>query len=297
MKTEKNILIAFLLNLFFSVFELFGGLFTKSVAIISDSVHDLGDALSIGISYVLEKISKKKPDETHTYGYARYSILGAFITTVILTISSFFVIFESAKRIINPVEVNSNGMIIFAVVGALVNFFAAYFTSKGDSLNQKAVNLHMLEDVFGWLIVLVGGVVIKYTGIYVIDPILSIFLALFILKHVMHNLKEILDLFLEKTPANINVEEIKKEVLKIKNVLDVHHVHVWSIDAINNFATMHVVTSEENTCKIKHKVKEKLKSLGIIHVTIEIEKENEKCDEIDCNLKCETCTHNHHHHH
>ena len=146
-KTDKNILIAFILNLTFSIIEFVGGTFTGSVAIISDSIHDLGDALSIGISYFLERKSKKKPDEKHTYGYIRYSVLGSTITTVILLTGSILVIYNAILRIINPVEINYNGMIIFAVFGVIINFIAAYFTKEGDSLNQKSVNLHMLEDV------------------------------------------------------------------------------------------------------------------------------------------------------
>ena len=144
MKTEKNILIAFLLNLAFSIFELIGGIFTNSVAIISDALHDFGDSISIGISYILEKKSKQKPDKHYTYGYARYSTLGAVITNAILLVGSALVIINAIGRIFNPVPINYNGMIIFAVFGVVVNTLAAYFTREGDSLNQKAVNLHIL---------------------------------------------------------------------------------------------------------------------------------------------------------
>ena len=180
MKTERNILIAFILNLSFSIFEFVGGVFTGSVAITSDAVHDIGDAASIGISYFLEKRSKKQPDEKYTYGYARYSIIGGFITTLILLIGSAFVIYNAIIRIINPVEINYNGMIVFAVVGVIVNFSAAFFTREGDSLNQKAVNLHMLEDVLGWIVVLVGAVVMRFTDFSLIDPIMSVGVSLFI---------------------------------------------------------------------------------------------------------------------
>ena len=144
MKTERNILIAFILNFAFSIFEFVGGFFTGSVAIVSDAVHDIGDAASIGISYFLEKKSKKKPDEHYTYGYARYSVIGSVITTLILLVGSVLVVYNAILRIIDPTPINYNGMIIFAVIGAAVNFMAAFFTREGDSLNQKAVNLHML---------------------------------------------------------------------------------------------------------------------------------------------------------
>ena len=180
MKTEKRILTAFILNLLFSIFEFFGGAFTGSVAIVSDAVHDLGDAVSIGISYFLERKSKKQPDEVYTYGYARFSVIGSLITTVILLFGSVAVVYNAVVRIFHPVAIDYSGMVIFAVIGTVVNFVAAFLTKDGDSLNQKAVNLHMLEDVLGWIAVLVGSIVIKFTGLTIIDPILSIIIAIYI---------------------------------------------------------------------------------------------------------------------
>ena len=191
MKTERNILIAFILNLAFSIFEFIGGAVVGSVAIISDAVHDIGDAASIGISYFLERKSKKQPDKTHTYGYMRYSVIGGVITTVILLLGSAAVIYNAILRIMSPVEINYDGMIIFAIVGAAVNLLAAFFTREGDSINQKAVNLHMLEDVLGWVLVLVGAVVMRFTDISIIDPLMSIGVAVFILINAVKNLKEV----------------------------------------------------------------------------------------------------------
>ena len=296
MKTEKNILIAFLLNMSFSIFELIGGIFTNSVAIISDAIHDFGDSISIGISYFLEKKSKQKPDSQYTYGYTRYSILGAFITNAILITGSVVVIMNAIQRIMNPVQINYDGMIIFAIFGVIVNFFAAYFTKEGKSLNQKAVNLHMLEDVLGWAVVLVGAIVIKFTKINIIDSILSIGVAIFILIHALESFKEIIDLFLEKIPNGIEINELKKHLLEIQNVRDVHHIHVWSMDGVNNYATMHIVTDLKDVKELKHKVKEELKEHGISHSTIEIEEQGYECDETECTIETEH-HHGHHHHH
>ena len=297
MKTECNILIAFILNLLFSIFEFIGGIFTGSVAITSDAVHDIGDAVSIGISYFLEKKSKKQPDEIYTYGYARYSIIGGFITTLILLIGSVTMIYNAINRIFNPSEINYNGMIVFAVAGVIVNFCAAFFTRVGDSLNQKAVNLHMLEDVFGWVVVLVGAVVMRFTNFYLIDPIMSIGVSLFIFINAIKNLKEVADLFLEKTPHNIDVAEIKEHIEGINGILDVHHIHVWSLDMHNNFATMHIV-AEDEPYKIKDAIREELREHGIEHVTIEIETSSELCHEQQCHIKTNICSaHRHHHQH
>lgn len=296
MKSEKNILIAFLLNLTFSVFEFAGGIFTNSVAIISDSIHDIGDAASIGISYFLEKKSKKQPDSTHTYGYLRYSVIGSVITTLILLIGSVLVVVNAINRILNPQEINYNGMIIFAVVGVVVNFLAAYFTRDGHSLNQKSVNLHMLEDVLGWAVVLIGAVVMKFTDFALIDPILSIGVAVYIFIHAFTHLKEALNLFLEKTPDDISVEEITHHISEIEGVLGVHHIHIWSMDGNQNYATMHIVTNGD-CLTIKKAVKEELKEHGIIHATLELENENEHCEDKHCHTHSHTHSHGHHHHH
>ena len=294
MKSHNNILIAFLLNLFFSIIELFGGIFTNSISIISDSIHDFGDSLSIGISYILEKKSKKKPDNIYTFGYMRYSIVGAIITNTILIVGSIFVIINGIKRIINPVTINYDGMLLLSIFGILVNILAFYFTKDGHNHNEKSINLHMLEDVFSWLIVLIGSIVIKYTNLYIIDSILSICLAIYIMLHAFNSYKEILDIFLEKIPNNINIEELKKIILKIKNVKDVHHIHIWTIDGINNYATMHIVTDSKDYNSLKKEIKDKLKEKNISHVTLEIEDEIDKCDETECYVE-EKHEHSHHH--
>ena len=295
MKTEKNILFAFILNLSFSIFEFIGGIFTGSVAILSDSIHDLGDALSIGISFFLEKKSKKKPDNKYTYGYIRYSVLGGLITTVILLVGSILVIYNAIGRIITPVEVNYKGMIIFAIIGLVTNFIAAYLTKEGDSINQKSVNLHMLEDVLGWAIVLIGAIIMNFTDIKIIDPIMSIGVALFILVNTLKNLKKILDLFLEKTPQNIDIEHLKKHLQEIDEVDDIHHIHVWSIDGFNNYATMHIVTKSNNLKKIKEEIRDELKEHGICHAILETE--DEACQDVECNPNFNIEGGNHHHHH
>ncbi|MBQ7031145.1 MAG: cation transporter [Bacilli bacterium] len=294
MKTDKNILIAFILNMGFAIFEFIGGSITNSVAIISDSIHDMGDALSIGVSFFLERKSKKNPDDKYTYGYVRYSVIGSLITTCILLVGSILVIYNAIKRLFNPVIINYNGMIIFAVIGVIVNFIAAYYTKEGNSLNQKSVNLHMLEDVFGWFVVLIGAIIMRFTDISILDSILSILVALFILINALKNFKVILDLFLEKVPSDLSIDEIKKHMLEIKDVLNVHHIHIWSIDGYNNFATMHVVVNK-NSKIIKDKIREKLMEHGISHVTIELETENEKCESDRCQISS-SLPHHHHHH-
>lgn len=296
MKTEKNILIAFILNLAFSIFEFVGGIFTGSVAIISDAVHDIGDATSIGVAFFLEKKSKKQPDEKYTYGYARYSVIGSVITTLILLFGSVMVIYNAVLRIINPAEINYNGMIIFAVIGVIVNLCAALLTREGKSLNQKAVNLHMLEDVLGWIVVLVGAIVMRFTEISIIDPIMSIGVAVFILVNAIKNLSEVLEIFLEKIPHDISARELKEHICEIDGVVDVHHIHAWSIDGHNHYATMHIVASGDFH-DIKDKIREELREHGIGHVTLELESVGEHCHEEHCHIEHNFSSGHHHHHH
>ena len=300
MKTERNILVAFILNLSFAVFELFGGVFTNSIAVISDSVHDIGDAAGICISYFFEKKSKRQPDEKYTYGYKRYSALGGLITTLILIAGSVLVVINAISRIKEPKEIDYDGVIIFAVIGVCINLVAAFFTRERDSVNQKAVNLHMLEDVLGWVVVLIGSVVMRFTDFALIDPIMSVGVSLFILVNAVGNLREIINLFLEKTPDSIGVAELKEHIIAVDGVIDVHHIHIRSLDGQNNCATMHIVT-DSDSCEIKEKVRSRLHEIGIGHATLELESQGEHCNEeycrVDFNESCEHHRHCGHHHH
>ena len=296
MKTSKNMFIAFILNLSFSVFELFGGAFSGSIAIMSDAVHDMGDAMSIGLAYFFEKKSEKKPDDKYTYGYARYSVLGSVITTAILLCGSVLIIVNAVKRIINPTAINYNSMIIFAVIGVVVNFLAAYFTHGEGSLNQKAVNLHMLEDVLSWIVVLVGAVVMRFTDFALIDPIMSIAVAIFVFYNASKNLKAVIDIFLMKIPKKVSVKEIREKICEIDEVKDVHHIHVFSTDGENVFASMHIV-SDSYDVHIKHRARHMLEDMGIVCATIEIEEAMEDCHSKLCHKQHSSVSGNHHHHH
>jgi cobalt-zinc-cadmium efflux system protein len=186
-------------------------------------------------------------------------------------------------------------MILFAIVGTIINIIAAYVTKEGDSLNQKAVNLHMLEDVLGWIVVLAGAIVIKLTDFTIIDPILSIMVSVYILTNALKSLRKIVDLFLQKTPNEIEIEELTKHIKKIKNVEGIHHIHIWSMDGINNYATMHIVTNTNNTKELKQNIKEELNEHGISHTTIEIETTDECCNEEECHIIESSNKHHHHH--
>ncbi len=272
MKIDRNILIAFILNLSFSLLEIIGGFITNSISILSGAVHDLADAASIGTSYYLEKKSKHKPNYKYTYGYVRYSTLAAFITTIILLSGSLFVIYNAINRLFNPIDINYDGMIIIALIGILFNIIAVYKTKGGHSLNQEAVNLHLLQDALSWIIVLIGSILIKFTKINYIDSIMSLVISIYIIIHSLKHLKIILDLFLEKTPNNVNIRKIKKELLENKNIISIDHIHVWSLDGYNNYATLHAIINNDEVENMKEYIKDYLKKENISHSTIEIER-------------------------
>ncbi len=297
MKTEKNILIAFILNFCFAVLEMIGGLLTGSIAIVSDAMHDFGDAVSIGVSWFLEKKSKQPPDDLHTYGYLRYSVLGSLITTLILLIGSAAVIIGAVGRCIKPAEIDYNGMLILAVIGVCVNACAAFFTHGGSSLNQRAVNLHMLEDVLGWILVLIGAVLMRFFDISLLDPLLSIGVSVFLLIHAVRNLAEIADLFLEKTPRGIDPVQIKEQLEQLDGVREVHHMHIRSLDGYRHEAVMHIVT-DDNTQTVKAHVRALLSAQGIVHTVLETEAVSEHCRMRTCGIGsfCEAEHHHQHHH-
>lgn len=186
MKKEKKILLAFVLNLLFCIFELVGGSLTGSTAIISDAVHDMGDAVSIGISYLLERKGSRTADEKMK---ERYSLIGGYLTSGVLILGSAAAILNAVRRFFNPAELNYDGMLVFAIVGVLVNSAAAIFTRGGENVNIRAVNLHMLEDALGWVTVLVGAFVMKLTDFAYIDPVMSIAVSLFIITSAVKNVK------------------------------------------------------------------------------------------------------------
>ncbi len=276
MKTEKNILIAFILNMVFAAVELVGGVLTGSIALASDAIHDLGDGISIGISYFLEKKSKNGPDEKFSYGHGRFSVLGGLMVSVLLLFSSLFVIYHAVLRMITPRPINYNGMIPLAMFGVCVNFAAAWFTHGEGSMNQKAVNLHMLEDVFGWMIVLIGAMVMKFTDFVWIDPLLSVGLSIFMLIHAWKNIKASAEIFLQKVPRGISIHEIKEKIMGIDGVMDVGHLHVWSLDGHRNVGTLHIAAASNHEI-IEKKVREMLLVYGVQHVTLELEEEPHNC--------------------
>lgn len=280
-RSTSNIRMAFFLNLGFTIVEIIGGLWTNSLAITSDALHDLGDSLSLGLSWVLEKYSRKKKDEKYSYGYRRYSLLAALINSLILILGSVYILSEVILRIFNPAQPNAKGMLFFAVGGMVINGIAVLRVRRGRSLNERIITLHLLEDVLGWIAVLVISIVMIFKDIPILDPVLSILVTIYILYNVAVNLKKTFSIFLQAVPAGISIKDIEDKLLKIEKVINVHHTHIWSIDSLNNVLTTHIVvkdnTTKDEIIDIKRRVKEITRSLNLKHSTIEVECESEFC--------------------
>lgn len=284
-KTPENIKIAFLLNLAFSIVEAIGGILTNSISIISDSLHNLGDSITIGINYIFEKKSKKLPNKEYSYGYLRYTMLGSLIASFILLVGSVIIIYNVVPRLIKPLSVNYDAMIIFGIFGLLINLYATIKIMRSKDKDKK-INTHMIEDTVIWLFILTGSICIKMFGLVIIDPILSLLIAVYILYQVYKYMKNIYNIFMEKVPKNVKIDEIKKDIESNENIDNVHHIHIWSMDGVNNYMTAHIhlnkILNEEEIIKTKNDVKNKLKEDKINHITLEVEYFNEKCDSSNC---------------
>ena len=272
---------AFFLNVVFTIIEFIGGWLTNSTAIMADAVHDLGDSLSIGTSWGLNKLSEKDANRTFSYGYKRFSLLGALINGVVLTIGSVWILFEAIPRLSEPEMPQAEGMLLLSIFGIAVNGYAAYKLSEGNSLNERVLNWHLLEDVLGWVAVFIVSIVLMFKPWAILDPILSIGFTLFILFNVIRNLKQTLMLFLQATPDKAQLERIRDDLLSNEHVSDLHHFHMWSLDGERNVMTVHLVlvgdVSTEHIQTLKNDVQHSLKKYNFEHTTVEFEFADEQC--------------------
>ncbi|HEY0742372.1 MAG TPA: cation diffusion facilitator family transporter [Chryseosolibacter sp.] len=277
----SGIVTAFWLNTAFAIVEIAGGIYTNSVAIVSDAVHDLGDSLSLGLAYYFHRKSKQQRDPQFNYGYRRFSLLGAFINSLVLVVSSVFIIGEAFQRLFEPEMPDTQGMLILAILGILVNGAALLRLRKGKSVNEKVISLHFVEDVLGWTAVLIGSIVMMFVDVPVLDPVLSILICLYILYNVYKNLRTTFRILLQGSPEGIQQDEVRKKVLSVPGVLDMHDMHFWTMDGQYNVMTLHVVVSPDKTLEeveeIKNEVKHCLIHLDVQHTTVEIESQNNNC--------------------
>lgn len=273
---SRHLGIALGLNLAFCIVEFIGGALTDSVAIWSDAVHDLGDALAIALALWLERYSQKASDKKYSFGYRRFSSLSALIVSTVLVIGALLILQQAIPRLWNPQAVHQEGVMGLAILGILVNGFAAWKLNSGPkSQNQRAVTLHMVEDLLGWVAVFIGGVLMYFTNWYIVDPILSIVIAFFIFYNALKNAKGILKILLQATPPGIDFKALEAAIANTKGVEETHDVQVWSIDGEQHVLSCHVVLengySLEKATSIKEHIRKSLKELNISHITIEIE--------------------------
>jgi cobalt-zinc-cadmium efflux system protein len=278
---STNIKTAFFLNLGFTILEIFGGLWTNSLAILSDAVHDLGDSLSLGLAWFLGHYAQRERDRRFSYGYRRFSLLGALVNTLVLLAGSLFVLSQAVPRLMNPQHYNAQGMLIFAVVGILVNGAAVFRLRGSQSMNARVVTWHLLEDVLGWIAVLIVAIVLLFADIHVLDPILSILITLYVLYNVLRNMRETLSLFLQGIPQNLDLGEIENKIANVDHVTSTHHTHLWSLDGEHHVLTTHVVVSgslsRKQAMQVKQEIKQALKPYKLSHLTVEIDYGDSDC--------------------
>jgi cobalt-zinc-cadmium efflux system protein len=275
---------AILINIAFTLIELVGGIFTNSLTILSDALHDFGDSLILILSWIAEKKSHQKPDEKRTFGYKRFSLAAAITTSVLLISGSLYILTQAIPRLLSPQPVNTQGMVFLAILGVIFNGFGYLKLKKGSSFNEKTLSWHLLEDVLGWVVILIGSLVMYIWQNPIIDPIMTIGYTLFIVIGVGKNLKESLNILMQGVPSHIDLKQIEAGLLKIKNVISIHDVHVWSLDGETDVFTGHVVIKDEAMKKaeeMKMVIKDELEKHHIEHSTVELESES-FCSGIDC---------------
>ncbi len=282
-KSGKNLLIALCLNLGFALIELFGGLYTGSVAILSDALHDFGDSLSLGMAWYLERLSSKGRDKHFSYGYKRFSLLSALLLSVILCLGSVAMIYTSITKILNPSTIDAGGVFVLAVLGVLVNGLAAWRMWGSTSLSDRALRLHLLEDIFGWVAILIMSVVLYFTDWVILDPILSICISLWILYNVFFNIRDTFRILLQGVPEGFDLEGFENELRAHEQILDVHDIHLWTMNGSDHIASLHLVHSPtlynnpHELSQLKSEVRHLAEHYGLSHITIELDAEGESC--------------------
>lgn len=274
---EKNISIAFFLNAFFVIVELIGGILTNSIAILTDALHDFGDCLSLATAWFLQKKSTQARDKKYSYGYKRFSLLGSIFLSGVLTVSSVFVLIEAAKRIAAPQDVSAQGMLWMAVFGIIINGAAAFRVKRGTSLNERAVYLHIMEDVLGWVGVLIVSVVMLFIYVPALDSLLSIGISIWVLSNIYRNIRSVFKIFLQAIPDDVPLVELTSKINSIKGIASIHDLHLWSLDGESHVMTLHVVTDEADTIAIKAQIVATANKYHIVHTTVEFENSKVIC--------------------
>ena len=270
MKSSRNMTIAFLLNFSFAIIEFIFGLLFHSSAVLADAIHDTGDALAIGLSTLFEKISTRKEDRNYTLGYKRYSLLGALLTSVILLVGSTLVIVENVPKLFAPERVNYDGMLILGIVAIIVNTAASRVVSHGHSHNEFILSLHFLEDILGWLAVILVSLILRFTDWYFLDPLLSLVIAGFILSKALPKFWETIQIFLDHVPSDVDLTQLYQEIAVLENVRAITQLNVWTTDGLEKYAMLHICLENPNLlAETQAVLRQQLLAYGIAKVTIQ----------------------------
>lgn len=278
---ESNIALVFFINLAFTLIEIVGGILTNSVAVLSDAIHDSGDAMALGLSWYLERVAKRKSDKVFSFGYKRFSLLAALINGVVLLGGTVFILIEAVPRLWHPEAVDVHGMIGLAILGIAVNGAAALRLRHGRSMNENVLSLHLLEDVLGWVAVLIIAVTMKFVSLPILDPLLSFVFAAFIIWNAVGRIKKTLKIFLQSIPDDMNLEAIERAMSEFEGIVEFHDTHVWSLDGEHHVLSTHLVVREDTPVAslegMKSQIRKRLLDFDIQHATIEIDFQGTDC--------------------
>jgi len=272
---------AFFLNFGFTILEAIGGVLTNSTAILANAVHDFGDSIALGQAWYFERLAGRTGDKRYSYGYQRFSIFGALLSALMMLVSSFVVLVEALPRLIHPELPDVKGMVAFALVGVAVNSLAMLRLKGQTGMNARVIALHLLEDVLGWLSVLLVSVVLLFVNLPILDPLLAIVITLYILTGVVKNLRAMVPVFLQAVPSELSLDKVVADIQQTEHVTGVHHAHLWSLDGQRTVFTAHLeIGCDVNPAEyasIKEEIRKLVARHGIYHSTVELEYPGEVC--------------------
>ena len=275
--SEKNLIFTMLLNFLITIAEIIGGIFSGSLSLISDALHNFSDGIAIIITYIAMKLGKKPKTLKYTFGLKRAEILAAIINSSTLIVISFFLIKEAIDKIINPTPITGYLMLIVATIGLIANIAGTLLLKKGakGSMNMRAAYLHLFSDAISSLAVIIGAIFIIYFQVYWIDPILTILISLYILKEAYSITKEAVEVLMMAAPEGIDANDIKSEVEAFKGVVNIHHLHLWKLNDNTIHFEAHIEVKDDlisNLMPLKEEIEELLEhKFGIEHTTIQFE--------------------------
>ncbi len=274
MSSKRAVWLAFFLNLSFAIVEFVAGGVFGSSAVLADSVHDLGDAIAIGVSAVLETISNRKEDSRYTLGYKRFSLLGALITAVILMTGSVLIILENLTKLFHPQPVNNEGILWLGIIAVTINVLASLVVRNGKTKNESILSLHFLEDTLGWVAVILMAIVLRFTDWYILDPLLSLAISFFILSKAIPRFWSTLKIFLDAVPEGVDIQKIKTDLSELDHVASINQLNLWTMDGLEKNAIVHVCLEHVKHMEVcKESIRDLLKDSGFQNVTIEVDED------------------------